>query len=133
VALWWYLWYSRAERRAGKRDDGRPVAWEADRRHGFIGYEPPPDDKATPQPRFRLDGETAIEAEVARATPRELTQAVWRELDLYFFTQSHPESPAFSGGVWDEWPARDAQALADLKQEAAIIRAVQDAERRRRG
>ena len=70
---------------------------------------------------------------MATASIDEVLRRSWRELDVYFFTQAHAEAPAFSGGVWDEWPARDADALAVMKQEAAIIGAVQDAERRRRG
>jgi len=58
---------------------------------------------------------------------------VARELDIFFHVSAHPEAPPFSGGVWDEWPARDAEALAVCKQERDIIWAVQAAERRRHG
>jgi len=104
------------------------VSWVADRRHGFVGYEPPAGN-ATPQPRFVLD---KLPREVAMATPAELMEKTRREFDFYFHVAGH-EAPAFSGGVWDAWPARATQVLAVMQQETAIIREVQRAEERRRG
>jgi hypothetical protein len=41
--------------------------------------------------------------------------AVWREVSRW------PDSPPFTGGVFDDWPRRLAQGIAFLRGESAAV------------
>jgi hypothetical protein len=42
-------------------------------------------------------------------------------LEVWWHVRKHPDAPAFSGGVWDAWPARDADVCAIARLEEQHI------------
>lgn len=42
-------------------------------------------------------------------------------LEVWWTVRKHPDAPPFSGGVWDAWPARDADVCAVAREEEERI------------
>lgn len=89
------------------------MTWEAHQAHGFFG--------------FSYDGQPRREARVdikeALAESEGFRERFWKWLQW-------PQAQPFSGGVWDAWPARDADALAFARREWAVVQAYVTQERK---
>ena len=57
-------------------------------------------------------GQIDIDEALAVATPL---------LETWWAVRAHPDSPPFSGGVYDGWPARDAEVIAYARAEEYVI------------
>lgn len=97
------------------------MRWEQHQSLGFFGFDVQAAKGVAPQMRHCR---TVDLAEALRVTER--TISIWRA------SRAH-QAPAFSGGVWDSWPARESAelevcaieeraALAVLAHEAAAER-----------
>lgn len=64
-------------------------------------------------PEHGLRGIVDIDEALAAATPL---------LEVWWEVRKHPDAPPFSGGVWDAWPARDADVCALAREEEQLIR-----------
>jgi len=83
------------------------VTWEAHQAHGFFGFTP---DSNGAQPRWH----ERVDIEAAMAATADVTQA-------FFAGIAFPESPAFTGGVLDAWPARMVEGLGMARREWRAI------------
>lgn len=86
------------------------MTWASHQRSGYFGERPPVEKESAPQPIHMavVDIDDAIE----EASP--LLEAWWH-------VRKHPDSPPFSGGVYDAWPARDADVCAVARDEERRI------------
>ncbi len=85
--------------------------WEADQQMfaGF-GFDPPSKKGQTPQYRWK----GIVDVDEARTAVADVL-AVWREVSLW------PDSPPFTGGVFDDWPRRLSQGVAFLRAESSAV------------
>lgn len=92
---------------------------------GFFGWTPPREKGAAAQPRW-LKGKHFEELELDEAL-RDSSEVLRR----FCLTEAHPGVPAYSGGLLDAWPAKDAQGFAHAKAELEVIEMVRALEQRR--
>lgn len=98
------------------------MTWEAHQRLGFFGFTVKAGSKAPPQPRHLA----VVNIDEALASVGDILDA-WRRWVAW------PESPPWSGGVLDSWPARMAEGLAICRAEFEAVLAYQRSQEVSRG
>lgn len=96
------------------------MIWEQDQRNGFFGWAVSEKEGVAAQPLHK----GTVDVHEAVVESRDLMQ-------LWSTTQQHPDSPPFTGGVLDAWPAFAVDALAICRLETQRIRSHIDAGRKR--
>ncbi len=107
------------------KPDGRSPKWEADQKMNFFGYAPAQTktgEKAAAQPlhRGRVD----------------IQKAMVEMGNLYLmFARSRmmPNVPAFSGGLFDSWPAWAVDGFEIAQQEETAVKLFLESEARANG